>query len=193
MIKRFIHILFVIWNMYKFKSKNTSIGKKFRAIGYVSLKIGKGSDVSIGDNFVLISGNMYNTIGRNIQSCIQIDDNAQLLIGNNVGMSNVSIWASHSIHIGNNVKVGADTIILDSDMHSLNYIQRRDYITDIANASKKAVIIGNDVFIGTRSIICKGVNIGDNSIVGAGSVVVKNIPKNEIWAGNPAKFIKTID
>jgi acetyltransferase-like isoleucine patch superfamily enzyme len=193
MIKRFVHIFFIFWNMYKFKSKKTSVGKKFRAIGYVSLKIGKGSDVSIGDNFVLLSGNMYNTIGRNIQSCIQIDDSAQLLIGNNVGMSNVSIWASYSIHIGNNVKVGADTIILDSDMHSLDYIQRRDYKTDIANAAKKAVIIGNDVFIGTRSIICKGVNIGNNSIVGAGSVVVKNIPKNEIWAGNPAKFIKTID
>lgn len=135
---------------------------------------------------------MYNTIGRNIQSCIQIDDSAQLLIGNNVGLSNVLIWASYSIHIGYNVKVGADTIILDSDMHSLNFIQRRDYLTDIANASKKAVIIEYDVFIGTRSIICKGVNIGDNAIVGAGSVVVKNIPTNEIWAGNPAKFIKII-
>ncbi len=50
--------------------------------------------------------------------------------------------------------------------------------------------IGEYAFIGARTIICSNVEIGENSIVGAGSVVTKNIPPNEIWAGNPAKFIK---
>lgn len=54
------------------------------------------------------------------------------------------------------------------------------------------MVIEDNVFIGARCIILKGVTIGENSIVGAGSVVTKSIPANEIWAGNPAKFIRKI-
>ena len=53
--------------------------------------------------------------------------------------------------------------------------------------------VGNNVFIGTNCIVLKGVSIGNNSIVGAGSVVTKNIPANELWAGNPAKFIRKLN
>lgn len=54
------------------------------------------------------------------------------------------------------------------------------------------VVIGNDVFIGVKCIILKGVTIGDGAIIGAGSVVTKSIPANQIWAGNPAKYIREI-
>ena len=54
-------------------------------------------------------------------------------------------------------------------------------------------MIGNDVFIGTNSLILKGVEIGDRSIIGAGSVVTKSVPASEIWAGNPAVFLRKID
>jgi acetyltransferase-like isoleucine patch superfamily enzyme len=52
------------------------------------------------------------------------------------------------------------------------------------------VYIGDNAFIGTGTIISKDVTIGKNCIIGAGSVVTKDIPDNEIWAGNPARFIK---
>lgn len=55
---------------------------------------------------------------------------------------------------------------------------------------KTKVIIEDDCFIGTNSIICNNVVIGKNSIIGAGSIVTKSVPPNEIWAGNPAKFVK---
>ncbi len=52
--------------------------------------------------------------------------------------------------------------------------------------------IEDNVFIGANCIILKGVKIGDRSIIGAGSVVTKNVPSDQIWAGNPAKFIREI-
>lgn len=55
---------------------------------------------------------------------------------------------------------------------------------------RRAVVIGNDVWIGTRSIILPGVNIGSHSIIGAGSVVTKDVPEWAIVAGNPAKIIR---
>lgn len=52
------------------------------------------------------------------------------------------------------------------------------------------VYIGEKTFIGCNTIICKSVEIGKQSVIGAGSVITKNIPDNEVWAGNPAKFIR---
>jgi len=69
---------------------------------------------------------------------------------------------------------------------------RNDKQADYNNTNQEAVIIENNVFIGAHSTILKGVRIGENSIIGACSVVTKSIPRNEIWGGNPAKFIRNI-
>ena len=53
------------------------------------------------------------------------------------------------------------------------------------------IVIGNDVWIGSRSLIMKGVHIGDGAIIAAGSVVTKDVPPYEIWGGNPARFLKS--
>jgi acetyltransferase-like isoleucine patch superfamily enzyme len=191
-MKKIVDLIYKVFNIIKFRRMGVCFGKKLRISGSMNLIMGRDSSIRIGDNFRLVSGNMDNSIGRNIKSCLRADDRSEIVIGDNVGMSNVSIWAKLSIEIGDNVKIGADTIVVDSDMHSLDYIHRRDPKEDVANAKKKSVSIGNDVFIGARSIICKGVNIGDRSIIGAGSVVVCNIPADEIWAGNPARFLKKL-
>ena len=81
--------------------------------------------------------------------------------------------------------------IFDTDFHALNPIIRNSK-NDIKNRIEKPVIIKDNAFIGAHSIILKGVTIGENSIIGAGSVVTKSIPDNQIWAGNPAKFIRNI-
>ena len=85
------------------------------------------------------------------------------------------------IVIGNHTHVTMRTIILT---HSLDLSRQN------ISWKKHSVIIGDNVFIGADTIICQGVSIGDNVIVGAGSIVTKNIPQNEVWAGNPAHFIK---
>jgi len=57
----------------------------------------------------------------------------------------------------------------------------------------KQVVIGDDVWIGTRAILLPGVRVHSHSIVGAGSVVTKDIPAGEIWAGNPARFMRKVE
>ena len=82
---------------------------------------------------------------------------------------------------------------MDSDSHSLNYIDRRDYKLDKKNKKSSEIVIEDDVLIGTRSIILKGVTIGARSIIGAGSIVTQSIPSDSIAGGNPCKVIRKIN
>lgn len=80
----------------------------------------------------------------------------------------------------------------DTDFHSLDYTLRRSHTLDMKGKKMAKVTVEHDVFIGAGCIILKGVTIGACSIIGAGSVVTKDIPANQIWAGNPAKFIRNL-
>src|ERR1700751_418843 len=99
---------YILKNIILLKKKATFCGKKVRIRGPVKLQIDKNAKLFIGDNFILTSGLMINSLGRNIKSCIRADSGAVIKIGNNVGMSNISIWAKASIEIGDYVKLGAD-------------------------------------------------------------------------------------
>lgn len=112
-------------------------------------------------------------------------------------MSDVSLWARDSITIGDYITIGAETIINDSNTHCLNFENRlAEHVKGVdwqkLNIVKALIVIEDDVFIGARCIIGKGVTIGARSIVAAGSVVVKSIPPDEVWGGNPAKFIRKL-
>jgi acetyltransferase-like isoleucine patch superfamily enzyme len=104
-------------------------------------------------------------------------------------MSNTTIVATLSVEIGNNVMIGGGVTIVDSDFHSLNPIHWHTS-DDLIKMKKAPITIGDNVFIGMNSIILKGVNIGSNVVMAAGSVLSDNIPSNEVWGGNPAKFIR---
>lgn len=122
-----------------------------------------------------------------------MEEKASIYIGNNVGISASCLWIYKSLRIGDRTKIGGDCIIIDSDAHSLNYLERRNGETDRPRAKSKGIVIEEDVLIGARCIILKGVTIGARSIVGAGSVISKDIPADCIAAGNPAKVIKLIN
>lgn len=137
-----------------------------------------------------INSNKYkNIIGGDTRSSIIVKKGARLVVGYNFKMSNSAIYCAEKISIGNNVMIGGSCKIWDTDFHPLNHDQRE--LNPNENYNTKPISIGNNVFIGGFSIVLKGVTIGNGAIIGAGSVVAKNIPSNEVWAGNPARFIKT--
>ena len=152
----------------------------------------KGKRLIIGDDFSLNNGVSNNPIGCSQPCTFFVGDNSEIIIGENVGISQAALISHCSISIGDNVKIGGGTCIYTTDFHSLNSIIRASE-NDQRECVKKPVTIEDNVFIGAHSIILKGVTIGKNSIVGAGSVVTKSIPANEIWAGNPAKLIRKLD
>lgn len=153
------------------------------------LQINRSGKLSIGKN---VTFNSYTDHSWNSNCKLLVLKDAKLSIGNDSGMNGVMVYCSKRVTIGDNVKIGGGTRISDSNHHSLDYLKRRDANQDAANAMSLPVTIGNDVFIGANCYIGKGVTIGDRSIIAAGSVVVKPIPHDEIWGGNPAKLIKQI-
>jgi len=136
------------------------------------------------------NGAKYSDSGLNGKCRIEVRDNAILTIGNNVGMSDTTITCHEKITIGNNVLLGVGSQIRDTDNHSLNPQDRLTGL-DWKNKKNAPILIKDNVFIGGYCFILKGVTIGENAIIGACSVVTKDIPANQIWAGNPARFIKT--
>lgn len=173
------------------------ISLKVNHVSYVNLKINgflliynKGH-LRIGKESKINSSKFKNIIGGDTRSSIIVKKGAELTFGNNFKMSNSAIYCAEKISIGNNVMIGGSCKIWDTDFHPLNHDQRE--LNPNENYNTKPIFIGNNVFIGGFSIILKGVTIGDGVIIGAGSVVAKNIPSNEVWAGNPARFIKTIN
>ncbi len=98
----------------------------------------------------------------------------------------VRISSANSITIGHSCMLASSAYITDSDWHG---------IYDRINMEEQhaPVVIGNNVWIADGAIVCKGVTIGDNSIVGARAVVTKDVPPNVVVAGNPAKIVKEID
>lgn len=165
---------------------------KCRFEGHTYLDINKESDIVIGDYFIANSGvNCGIDCGNGCKIAVQ--KGARLIIGEYSGITNTIIQCHEEIVIGNHVNIGAGCMIMDSNFHSTNWQDRLDRRKDIENHRNAPVKIGDVVFIGARSIVCKGVTIGDHSMIAAGSVVVNNVPANEVWGGNPARFIKKIN
>ncbi len=186
------------WNRFYFDIIGIHHGKNMQMYNRVYVR-GLGR-IEIGDNFVYSSGGCINPISRNIKGAFNVpNDNSLIKIGNNVGISSACLWANERITIGNNVNIGADCIIIDTDAHPHNYVQRRsEFISSVTSEeySKQIptspIVIDDDVWIGARCQVLKGVHIGARSIISAGSIVTKDIPADCIAGGVPAKVIKQL-
>lgn len=173
---------------FKLKLLRCSVGRSFKIDGKLWIWAQKKGCVRFGDNVRINSRFGSNLVGITNPVVFQCLGNGIITIGNNCGLSSAVLSSRSSITIGERTLIGGNARIFDHDFHSLDLQYRHS--TKGEQVKTRPVIIGDDVFIGTNAIILKGVTIGDRAIIGAGSVVSRNIPPDEIWAGNPAQLIK---
>ena len=151
-----------------------------------------GCSIKIGEGTVLNSSPSSNLLGLYQRIIIVARYGGKIEIGEHCGISGSTIYSWDSIKIGKYTKVGANCKIIDNDFHPVELEYRHKALNE-QYAKRAPIVIGNDCFIGMNSIILKGTTLGNNVIVGAGSVVHGSFPDNCIIAGNPAKIVKRID
>lgn len=179
--------------------KKLSFGKKIASFAVslylLPVRIIKGNRVKFGKNFIckwdlkikgpgtVIFGDNINAWTNAERNIIEtFDKNAKVVIGNNTRLNGSWIQARKSILIGENCVLGSTTII-DTEFHAL---------PNKTEIPSKEIEIGNNIWIGGRSGILKGVKIGDNSVVGFGTVVRTDIPSNSVAIGNPSQIVKKL-
>jgi maltose O-acetyltransferase len=162
------------------------INVPFRCDGYGQVQL--GPRVSIGYPGAPILGDgMVRLQARAKHVVIEVGAGTYL-------SNNVQVISESRISIGSRCLIGDGVLIIDSDFHDLSAAARNASapLTSSSITLTAPVIIEDNVFIGSRVIILKGVTIGKDSVIGAGSVVVRSIPPGVIAAGNPAKVIRPL-
>jgi acetyltransferase-like isoleucine patch superfamily enzyme len=173
-----------------FRLYGCKYGKNLKVCGELHLRPSAKNSIVLGDNVKLTSRFLTNTVGITNPMVLECVENGCIEIGSNTGLTSTIISARSRVIIGRHVKVGANVRIFDHDFHALDFEQRRDGKSDASNTRSAEIVIEDDVFIGTNSIILKGVHVGRGSIIGAGSVVaIKNIPPLSRVVGNPANIL----
>lgn len=143
-----------------------------------------GSCIEIGSDCRFNSSKDSTVLGVNHPCIISTSkEGAELIIGNACGFTGVAIGCAQKIIIGQNVRCGNNTMIMDTDWHW----------NDPRTGPNAPVEIGDNVWLGINVTVTKGVTIGKNTFVAAGSIVTKSLPPDVVAAGIPAKVIKQID
>ncbi len=177
LFNRLIHFLCYI--------KKVKIGHNVRFNGFPVVRRFPDSRITIGNNCLFNSSKNSIIVGLQ-RPCtfFTLMKGSEIIFGDNSGASGSTIVAVSSIRVGNNVLIGANSTIVDNDFHSSDPSQRtQDEIP------AKPIVIEDNVFLGFNCMILKGVTIGENSVIGANSVVINSIPPNSIAMGNPCKVI----
>lgn len=162
-------------------------------LGRIIVEAPQGARIVIGDRVLLSSISEATALGVAhpiILRCLTAE--AEITIGEDCGLSGTSVCAAVEVRIGARCMFGADAMVFDTDFHNHAPEGRRYSKPDWPRISRPT-IIGNDVFIGARAIVTKGVTIGDGAIIAAGSVVVNDVPARAIVGGNPAKLLRMLD
>jgi acetyltransferase-like isoleucine patch superfamily enzyme len=142
-----------------------------------------GAPIELGD-YVNVVAASDKTVRLSIWA--EQPDKGRIRIGNYCLICpGVRIGSAHEIVVGDNCMIASNAYLTDSDWH--------DIYNRISIGKTAPINIANNVWIGDSAIVCKGVTVGENSIIGAGAVVVDDIPANCVAAGNPARIVKQLD
>jgi acetyltransferase-like isoleucine patch superfamily enzyme len=160
----------------------------WRIYGLPVIQRHRPSRIAIGDGLEMRNWFSSNPLGV-VRPCLLATwaEGAEIAIGDSAAMSGATICAQVRIVLGNRVVLGANSVIVDTDFHRLEPARR--FEPGIA----EAVIVEDDVFIGTQVLVLKGSRIGRGAVIGAGSVVSGEIPPGMVAAGNPARVIRAVE
>lgn len=165
------------WLRARWYFRRAAVGARVRVWGRLS--VSGGGRVTIGDRVRIVS-----TIAT---TELAVERGATLSIGANTFINyGCSIGATKRVSIGADCNIGSHVIMMDSDFHCVAP-ERRTERPDSA-----PIVLEDNVWLGARVIVLRGVTIGTGSVIGAGSVVTRDIPARSIAAGQPAKVIRSI-
>lgn len=164
----------VLWSRWRLRGC-AHVGRLPRIYGKLHLvSFGR---ISIGDKLLLM--------GTLVPSELVAQPGGTLEIGDNVFINyGVSISAHHLVRIGNRCQIGNWSIVMDNDYHATGDPRR-------ASASAP-IVIEDDVWLGARVIVLKGVTIGRGAVIGAGSVVTRDVPPRALAVGAPARVVRML-
>mgnify|MGYP000417840261 CR=1 FL=1 len=177
------HHIHNLWGHLLLWAHGVEVKGKTTFFGRPHFRINRDAHVAIGDGCTFRSSPTSNLIGVNRPCILSCHGKGQLVIGDQCGFSGTVIGCFDSITLGKGVRCGANTLITDSDWHE----------KDPRTSAARPVVIEDGVWLGVNVVVLKGVTIGKNSIIGAGSVVSRSIPANVIAAGNPCVVVKELN
>jgi acetyltransferase-like isoleucine patch superfamily enzyme len=166
-----------------FKKKFASIRSMPVAWGIWNIDV-YGPNIHIGENVVFVAAEG----SRSRLTTIKLGRHeGQIEIGNNVlVMNGVRLSSASRIIIGDDCMLANFCYLTDADWHDLH--DRTEPVGKTA-----PIVLKRGVWIGDSAIICKGVTVGENSVIGAGSVVRRDVPANVVVSGNPARVVRKLD
>jgi acetyltransferase-like isoleucine patch superfamily enzyme len=186
------------WYKLVMKASKVRFGKNLLLKGCPFIYNKKGAELTIGNNVTVKSSFLSNLVGLYSRTIIVTRaPGAYIRIGDNVGMSGVTIYARKGIEIGENTAIGGNTKILDNDFHPIEAETRNKLLMDRNGGDSdlipaKPIKIGRNCFIGCNTIILKGTELGDGCVVGAGAVVSGKFEPDSVIVGNPARCIRKV-
>lgn len=187
-------------NMFKFnsyiprlflKAAKVQFGKGLKLIGWPFIFRFPEASIEIGKDVTINSSFFSNLLGLYQRTIIIAKNSGKIQIGDRVGISGATIYAWSGIEIGEDTRIGANVKIIDTDFHPVDPEQRLK--GNNSAAGTKPITIGKNVFIGMNSLILKGTTIGNNCVIGAGTVLGGTWEDNCVIAGNPARLIRKLD
>jgi len=164
-----------------------------RLVGFPIISKVAGSKIIIEENVTIVSKTKGNIAGVNNRTILAtLDKGAEIILKSGSGVSGAKLVSLIGIEIGEYSGLGVNCTIYDTDFHPVDAMSRRNQKSPF-DAKYKRVKVGSDVLIGANCILLKGSQVGDRSVVGAGSVVCgQTIEDETVYAGNPIRKVRSL-
>ncbi len=177
-----------IWGRWVLRSYGVEFGPNLHLGCAPVIRRHRDARITIGSDVTILNELAENPAGISHSTVLAaVSPGTELTIADHVGISGAILYAAKRIEIGEWVCLGAGAQVFDNDFHPLDAAQRRANNPDAILSAP--VRIEPDAWIGARAMILKGVTVGRCAVVGAGSIVTRDVPAGAIVAGSPAKVV----